>query len=239
MTGLDETMRRVLIISSEDVSPRADQLEAGLAACGHSVHRVGNVPSPWEAEPAPDAVVCVGWEALAAVGRAPCPVVLDLPVPRLAGEPPGPEFQRRVQAKLAALRLADYFTCAGRRQRLYFRSWLALAEVPQGDKRLAIVPAGQGLDSGAAPDYLAPDEAPEDAAVTVAPLADFLRTAHVQPAPAVPPITPGTPPPERLKRPLELLVEIRYHYRHGGLRAVWVNAVGFAGKLLRRASQRR
>lgn len=238
MTILDETMRRVLIISSEDPSPRADQLEQGLAACGFSVRRAvaGAGCRSWGDESAPDAALCIGWETLPALGRAPCPVVLDLPVPCLAGESPGPELQRRVQAKLAALRLADYFTCAGRRQRLYFRSWLALAEIPQGDRRLAVVAASPGAGAGAVPEYLAPDEAADSAAAAVAPLAEFLRVAQIQPAPAVP---VGAPPPERLKTPRELLAEARYHLRHGGARAVWANSVGFAGKVLRRIFRRK
>lgn len=232
-------MRRVLIIASPDAARRAEQLEAGLAACGYSVRRAGAGLSPWGDGPVPDAVLCIGWETLAALGRAPCPVVLDLPVPCLAAEAPGPQLQRRVHAKLAALRLADYFTCAGLRQRLYFRSWLALAEVSQGDKRLAVVPASRGAGVGAVPEYLAPDEARDNAAAVVAPLAEFLRVAQVLPAPTAQPVTPDAPPPERLKGPRELLAEVRYHYRHGGARAVWTNAVGFAGKVVRSVRDRK
>jgi hypothetical protein len=143
-----------------------------------------------------------------------------------------------VQAKLAALRLADYYTCAGLRQRLYFRSWLALAEIPQADKRLAVVPAGQGTNAGVASDFLAPDESRDPDGVSVAPLAELLRVARVLPAPAARPAMRGLPAPERLKGLRELLAEVRYHYRHGGVRAVWANSVGFAGKLLRRALHR-
>jgi hypothetical protein len=193
----------------------------------------------WRAAGAVDVVLAIGWEALAAAGRAPCPVVLDLPAARLAAAADGRVPPEQVQAKLAALRLAGRFTCAGPRQQLYFRSWLLLAGLTDAAADLAVVPWGAGEElAGAGDDWLAPQLSPAPWEQVAAPLAALVRAAarspqraHPAPPPLPAPAAPAAPAPERLKSWRELLGEVRYHYRHGGLRAVAENALGFARKL--------
>jgi len=70
------------------------------------------------------------------------PTVLDLHGPHMLER----EFQRfgdrmsNAQHKVAALRKADFFVCAGQKQRLYFLAWLMAAGIPTEALDIAVVP---------------------------------------------------------------------------------------------------
>ncbi len=93
---------------------------------------------------APDVVVTVGWPNLTPLARAPMPVACDFTGPHLLER----DYQgyrdnpTNAAEKLAAIDKADFFTCIGERQRLYFMPWLAQAGVRASeiDARLAVIP---------------------------------------------------------------------------------------------------
>ncbi len=81
---------------------------------------------------APDAVVLQHWGLAAELGEPEWPLAIDLAGPhlierRLWGSP-DPEAD--LIEKLDALRRADFLTCSGERQRLYFLPYLAMAGWP-------------------------------------------------------------------------------------------------------------
>lgn len=94
----------------------------------------------------PDVVVACGWSTLAHLQHATVPVVLDQHGPHLLER----GFQKHLDEstntaeKLRGLSKADFFTCAGERQRRYFLPWLQRAgfEDPEGDS--AVMPVSLG-----------------------------------------------------------------------------------------------
>ncbi len=148
-------------------------LARGLAAVGHEVtlrfprhsldeQRATIAPADreaalphtfvWEridetiAQARPDVVVASSWLLAAQIRRCPVPLAVDLAGPVLV------EFLAQDPAKgtalahlkTAALRQADYVTCAGERQRPYFQPWLLLGGFTPEDclARLGVVPIG-------------------------------------------------------------------------------------------------
>ncbi|MCE5231664.1 glycosyltransferase family 4 protein [bacterium] len=80
----------------------------------------------------PDAIVLQHWGLAAELGEVDCPLAIDLAGPhllerRLWGSD-HPEADLR--EKLDALRRADFLTCSGERQRLYFLPFLSMAGWP-------------------------------------------------------------------------------------------------------------
>ncbi len=86
----------------------------------------------------PEAVVLQHWGMMARVGDLPCPVAIDLAGPHL--------LERRLwgqsnlsadqNAKIAALRRADFVVCSGQWQRMYFLPWLMEAGFDPADPTL-------------------------------------------------------------------------------------------------------
>ncbi|HUS16987.1 MAG TPA: glycosyltransferase family 4 protein, partial [Chloroflexia bacterium] len=145
-------------IPASGVGVRAWALGQALRERGHHVHfampsaalagREDQVPAQiralaWNADNlqslvdsvAPDVIVTVGWPNLTPLQRVSVPVACDLAGPHLLER----DYQgyrdnpTNADEKLAALDRADFFTCIGERQRLYFMSWLAQAGVRAAD----------------------------------------------------------------------------------------------------------
>ena len=132
---------------------RAWAMGQGLRAAGHDVElsmprtaleryegRAPKEATRWAWEPLrigavveevePDVVVVCGWPALSHLLQVPSvPLLLDQHGPHmLEREHQGfDDEEASVAQKLRALRMADYFTCAGERQLEYFQGWLARA----------------------------------------------------------------------------------------------------------------
>ncbi len=89
----------------------------------------------------PDVVVICHWPAMPS-RRLGVPTVLDLHGPHLMERYFwDPERARAgVAEKLAAFRNADYFVCAGERQRFYFANWLLMAGFPMDSSLIGVVP---------------------------------------------------------------------------------------------------
>lgn len=145
-------------IPTSGVGLRAWALGQGLADRGHQVHfampaaalvgREDRVPPEIRAlawtpanlqglvdSLAPDVIVTVGWPNLTPLARAPMPVACDFTGPHLLER----DYQgyrdnpTNAEEKLAAIDKADFFTCIGERQRLYFIPWLAQAGLRAAD----------------------------------------------------------------------------------------------------------
>ncbi len=90
----------------------------------------------------PDVVIFSHWPAVHIDKKLEVPTVLDLHGPNMLER----EFQHfderasSVQHKVAALRKADFFVCAGQKQRLYFIAWLMAAGIPLDSLDIAVVP---------------------------------------------------------------------------------------------------
>ena len=86
----------------------------------------------------PDVLVAGGWPVLTNLLESPrIPVVLDQHGPHmLEREYQGTGYgEGNAAEKIRALRMADYFTCAGQRQLDYFQDWLARAGWSEEDRR--------------------------------------------------------------------------------------------------------
>lgn len=83
-------------------------------------------------EAAPDAIVLQHWGLASELGEVDCPLAIDLAGPHLLERKlwgsANPESDLR--DKLGALRRADFLTCSGERQRLYFLPYLSMAGWP-------------------------------------------------------------------------------------------------------------
>ena len=90
----------------------------------------------------PDIVVFCHWPAVQVPQKLEIPTVLDFHGPHLLER----EIQgystraANIQEKLTAIRKADFFTCAGEWQRLYFLSWLITAGIQVTDDVIASIP---------------------------------------------------------------------------------------------------
>ncbi|MGQ9787353.1 MAG: glycosyltransferase [Anaerolineae bacterium] len=146
------------------VGLRAWGIGKGLEARGHelvysipwlSVERGYKIPHPYAnyfwnmsniprlvQEIRPDIVIFSHWPSILIEKKLDVPTVLDLHGPHMLER----EFQHfgdrtsNMQYKISALRKADFFVCAGWKQRLYFLAWLVAAGIPLGGLDIAVVP---------------------------------------------------------------------------------------------------
>ncbi|MEX1019992.1 MAG: glycosyltransferase [Litorilinea sp.] len=94
----------------------------------------------------PDVIVACGWSTLANLEGVSTPVILDQHGPHLLER----RFQKHLdeavnrQEKLYGLAKADFFTCAGERQRQYFLPWLEEAGFQNPDAESAVVHVSLG-----------------------------------------------------------------------------------------------
>ncbi|MEN6627265.1 MAG: hypothetical protein ABFD69_13660 [Candidatus Sumerlaeia bacterium] len=94
-------------------------------------------------EAAPDAIVLQHWGLAAELGEIDCPLATDLAGPhllerRLWGSK---NAEADLRDKLDALRRADFLTCSGERQRLYFLPFLSMAGWPiEPPEALPVIP---------------------------------------------------------------------------------------------------
>jgi glycosyltransferase involved in cell wall biosynthesis len=141
---------------------RAWSLGQGLMSCGHEVlfsmprdalvgreelAPPGVMDLAWEHDSLaavvhatePDSVVVCNWPALASLptDTLEVPIILDQHGPHYlereyqkAGDP-----EENAQLKTSALRKADFFTCAGKKQRAYFQPWLEHAGWTEQERR--------------------------------------------------------------------------------------------------------
>lgn len=155
--GLDVT----LLFPREPLDALAPELDPDVVAAALPQTFSWADPSAAIREHTPDVVVCCSWFLAARLGPCPVPLAVDLAGPILL------EFlyQDRAKAReFAALKprglaLADFVTCAGERQRVYFYPWLTLAGFDQDDltARVATVPIAVAPDP--APSIAAPGNA--------------------------------------------------------------------------------
>lgn len=90
-----------------------------------------------------DIVVACNWPVAANIHKCPVPLVLDQHGPHLLErqyQAAFRGFEDNARAKRLALRHADYFSCAGELQRLYFLSWLMEAGFSLDDGRVCSIP---------------------------------------------------------------------------------------------------
>jgi len=90
----------------------------------------------------PEVVVFCHWPSVQIPRKLDIPTVLDFHGPHLL-EREMQGYSRRpanIQEKLAAIRKADFFVCAGEKQRLYFLSWLLAAGIDLSEDVIASVP---------------------------------------------------------------------------------------------------
>ncbi len=90
----------------------------------------------------PDVVIFCHWPSVQISSKLDIPTVLDFHGPHLLER----EIQgystrgANVREKLNAIRKADFFTCAGEKQRQYFLSWLLAAGIPLSDNMITAIP---------------------------------------------------------------------------------------------------
>lgn len=104
----------------------------------------------------PDVIVFQHWGLMKELQSATCPLALDLAGPHLleryywsgsnaappneSANPFSMDYERNLSEKLRALRLADFITCSGKYQRLYFLSFLAMTGWQVGSDSLPVIP---------------------------------------------------------------------------------------------------
>jgi hypothetical protein len=94
------------------------------------------------AEARPDAVVFCHWPSVQIRKRLDVPTIIDFHGPHMLER----AFQGLGRAgsnaltKIEALRKADFFTCAGEKQRLYFLAWLLASGIDISQPRIASIP---------------------------------------------------------------------------------------------------
>lgn len=90
----------------------------------------------------PDVVVFCHWPSMQIPTKLDVPTVLDFHGPHLLEREIQGYSQRsaNIKEKIAAIRKADFFTCAGQRQRLYFLSWLLAAGIEVSSEAIAALP---------------------------------------------------------------------------------------------------
>lgn len=90
----------------------------------------------------PDVVIFSHWPSVQIEKKLDTPTVLDLHGPHMLER----EFQcfddrmSNARHKVSALRKADFFVCAGQKQRLYFMAWLVAAGLPLESLDIAVIP---------------------------------------------------------------------------------------------------
>ena len=88
-------------------------------------------------------VIACNWPIAANLHRCPVPLVLDQHGPHLLERQYQAAFRgfdENARAKRLALSKADYFSCAGELQRLYFLPWLMEAGFPLDGDRISAIP---------------------------------------------------------------------------------------------------
>ncbi|MBN1424692.1 glycosyltransferase [Candidatus Fermentibacteria bacterium] len=113
-------------------------VEAGIAALAWDER---NLPAVVHASGA-DVVVACGWPLLEQLGDCPRPIALDFHGPHLLERTIQGhlDLETNIRTKLGCIARADYFTCAGDRQRSYFIPWLLMAGIPYRDDMITQVP---------------------------------------------------------------------------------------------------
>jgi glycosyltransferase involved in cell wall biosynthesis len=96
----------------------------------------------------PDVVVFCHWPSVQIPAKLNIPTVLDFHGPHLLEREIQGYSQRstNIEEKIAAIRKADFFTCAGTRQRLYFLSWLLAAGIDVASDIIAAIPVSLSPD---------------------------------------------------------------------------------------------
>ena len=114
---------------------------------------------------APDVIVFQHWGLMKNLQAASCPIALDLAGPHLlercfwnGGDKQNypAQYENDLVEKLDALRRADFVTCSGKFQRLYFLPFLAMAGYPIAKDTLPVIPFS------VAPDFPQGVEGPRD-----------------------------------------------------------------------------
>lgn len=95
----------------------------------------------------PDVVVICHWPAMPEK-RLAIPTVLDLHGPHLIERCFWDKTQTHngIYQKVKAFRKADFFTCAGTRQRYYFFNWLLFAGFPLDSEIISVIPVSMAPD---------------------------------------------------------------------------------------------
>lgn len=95
----------------------------------------------------PDVIVACHWPAMPA-RRLDIPIVLDLHGPHLMERCCWDVQKARegITEKIDAFQKADFFVCAGERQRYYFFNWLMLAGFPLESSLIAVIPVSLSPD---------------------------------------------------------------------------------------------
>lgn len=90
----------------------------------------------------PEVVILQHWGMAHEVPELDVPLVIDLAGPHLLERHfwGSPDLLRDAEAKLAALRRADFVVCSGRYQRHYFYAWLVLAGFDLRQSQVPIIP---------------------------------------------------------------------------------------------------
>ena len=106
-----------------------------------------NMPAVVHASGAAVVVAC-GWPLLEQLGECPRPVALDFHGPHLLERTIQShlDIDTNIRSKLACIARADFYTCAGDRQRSYFIPWLLMAGVPYRDDIITQVPVSLSSD---------------------------------------------------------------------------------------------
>jgi hypothetical protein len=98
---------------------------------------------------APDVLVACGWSTLNNLkGEVAIPIVVDQHGPHILER----DFQKyqnyetNAQEKRGSLSRADFFTCAGQKQLLYFLPWLMESGFSLEEKKLAVIPVSLSPD---------------------------------------------------------------------------------------------
>lgn len=90
----------------------------------------------------PDAVVFCHWPTVQISKRLDIPTVIDFHGPHILERlfQNFGEVSSNGLSKIEALRKADFFTCAGEKQKLYFLSWLLMSGIDLTTERIASIP---------------------------------------------------------------------------------------------------
>jgi len=92
----------------------------------------------------PDAVVFQHWPCVLLRERLDVPTIIDFHGPHILER----AFQKfgdvstNLAAKIGAIRKADFYTCAGEKQKGYFLTWLLLGGIDLSQERICVVPVG-------------------------------------------------------------------------------------------------
>jgi glycosyltransferase involved in cell wall biosynthesis len=97
----------------------------------------------------PDVVIACNWPVAANIHDCPVPLVLDQHGPHLLErqyQSAYRGFDDNARAKRLAIRHADYFSCAGDLQRIYFLPWLMLGGFQFDENRMCAIPISLSPD---------------------------------------------------------------------------------------------